>query len=301
MILGRLAGVDMYQSQVTVAFKRYLWWGIVFFVLYLSPFSWANAADSLTFSIDDQAVNSLLLSTLQKNLKSDSVEVTSPYYAEKQMSVKHYEGFRIKDVLNWVYGSEWQNSPNIDISFIAADGYKTITNRDILNKAGGYLVYKDLDIKRGWQAIISHGNKVDPGPFFMVWTGKEQTSAEGFPWPWQITGIELIRFENKYPKVYPHKVDKNSNVFKGFSIFKKECIQCHAMNKQGGMIGPDLNAPQNILDYRSRNMVKAYIRNPQTFRYSKMPSHLHLSEQALEQLIDYFWFMGRSKSLTEER
>ncbi|WP_299006121.1 cytochrome c [uncultured Shewanella sp.] len=285
----------MYQNQGKMLFKSTLWLEGFFLLLCLSRFSWANGADSLIFSVDDQSVDSVLLSTLQKNLNSHSIEVTSPYYAENKMTVKHYEGFRIQDILNWVYGQQWQNNSSNDISFIAADGYKTISSGDIFKQTGGYLVYKDLDVDQGWQTILSHGNKLDPGPFFLVWTGEKQTSELGFPWPWQVTGIEVIQFENQYPKVYPQGISLNSKVFKGFAIFKKECIQCHAMDQQGGMIGPDLNAPQNILDYRSRNMVKAYIRDPQTFRYSKMPSHLHLTEQELEQLIDYFTFMGRSK------
>ena len=60
-------------------------------------------------------------------------------------------------------------------------------------------------------------------------------------------------------------------------------------------MGPDLNVPQSIVEYRPIEQVKAYIRDPQTFRYSTMPAHRDLSDAQLDQLIGYFKVMKSLK------
>jgi len=43
------------------------------------------------------------------------------------------------------------------------------------------------------------------------------------------------------------------------------------MNREGGRVGPELNVPQSIVEYRPEAQIKAYIRNPLQFRYGHMP------------------------------
>lgn len=62
------------------------------------------------------------------------------------------------------------------------------------------------------------------------------------------------------------------------------------MNRQGGKIGPDLNAPQSITAYRSKAMIKEFIKHPSKYRYTQMPDHTDLSERDLEDLYLYFRF-----------
>ena len=67
------------------------------------------------------------------------------------------------------------------------------------------------------------------------------------------------------------------------------------MNQQGGKVGPDLNAPQSIVSYRSQNMIREFIRNPSRYRYTRMPDHQDLDDRALDELLAYFWFMNGSR------
>ena len=67
------------------------------------------------------------------------------------------------------------------------------------------------------------------------------------------------------------------------------------MNREGGTVGPDLNVPQSIVEYRPVEQVKAYIRNPATFRYGKMPAHEDLSGADLDALVAYFRAMKDRK------
>jgi mono/diheme cytochrome c family protein len=132
----------------------------------------------------------------------------------------------------------------------------------------------------------------DPAPFYLLWTNPEQTTANGYPWPWQLSTIAILHFRDQYPKVYPTGSDETSAAYRGFLIFKGRCFRCHSMNQQGGKVGPDLNAPKSIVTYRSQDMVREFIRNPSKYRYTHMPDHRDLDDAALDDLLAYFWFMS---------
>jgi len=81
----------------------------------------------------------------------------------------------------------------------------------------------------------------------------------------------------------------------GYRLFQQSCASCHSINGQGGKIGPDLNVPRSIVEYRPVDQVRAYIRNPEAFRYTSMPAHPGLSESDLDALIAYFEAMRARK------
>ena len=76
---------------------------------------------------------------------------------------------------------------------------------------------------------------------------------------------------------------------------KYGCNGCHSLASEGGKVGPDLSLPQSIVEYRPADQIKAYIRNPATFRYGNMPSHEHLPPADLDALVAYFTAMKDRK------
>lgn len=242
----------------------------------------------LKFMISGELVKEYNLNQLKNELKTHEINFIDSQYGKE----KRYEAFSLQDVLELGFGDKWKSAEYTDVAFGALDGYTAITSILKLQELGGYIVYKDLDFNN-WEPVSTR--EVHPGPFYLVWTGKDQTTANEYPWPWQLASIDLIKFDSQYPAVVPKGAAKDSSAYKGFEIFEGRCIRCHAMNRQGGTVGPDLNAPQSIVSYRSENMIKEFIKHPSKYRYTHMPDHTDLSDQDLDNLISYFNYMNENR------
>jgi len=71
--------------------------------------------------------------------------------------------------------------------------------------------------------------------------------------------------------------------------------QGFAVNGEGGRVGPELNVPQSIVEYRPEAQIRAFVRDPQRFRYTQMPANPHLSDADLDALLAYFHHMRAHK------
>lgn len=240
----------------------------------------------LQFQIAKDLVVDTELTELKSQLQVHEIEFFSPYNNKQ----KKYLGFAIEDLLAHLFGSHIKSVEFSHVAFVALDRYEAVAPLYRLAEKGGFLAFEDLDVESGWEPVGA--KKADPAPFFLIWTGKNQTTANAYPWPWQVVRLRLLRFENQYPKVVPIGVEKDASVHRGFTIFRDRCLRCHAMDRQGGKIGPDLNAPQNITTYRSKHMIKEIIKHPSTYRHTQMPDHKDLTEQDLENLYLYLKHQG---------
>lgn len=263
---------------------------ILILIFLISLSSWAAEEDAtLKFLVSGELVKKFNLGELKKELKSHEINFLDPEYGKE----KSYKAFLLHDILQLGFGNNWKSSDYSNVTFGALDGYLAVSTVSKLEEPGGYIVYEDLQYKN-WELVSIR--KVNPGPFYLVWTGKEQTTANEYPWPWQVVSIDLVKFEARYSKVVPKGAAKDSTAYKGFEIFKDRCLRCHAMNQEGGTVGPDLNAPESIVSYRSEYMVKEFIKQPSKYRYTHMPDHPDLSDQDLNDLISYFNYMNENRN-----
>ena len=239
----------------------------------------------LEFRVSGAAAAALPLSELRTKLKTRAVTFASEF-SSPPGKVKRYEAFALRDALDLAYGKHWLAPDFSHVAFVALDGYAAVGALTKAEEDGGYVAFRDLDAASGWEPVGTH--QADPGPFFVVWTGSKQTTADQYPWPWQVTAINLIRFEDQYPRTVPRGAPEGSPVRLGYRLFQGRCVRCHAVNGEGGKIGPDLNEPMSVTAYRSKEMVKEFIRNPSKYRHTYMPDHLDLSAEDLENLWLYF-------------
>ncbi len=209
------------------------------------------------------------------------------FFDPRYGKTKSYRCWPIKDVMAAAYGADWRKGPYTEAVLTALDGYASQEKGAKLDEEGGCLAFEDLDAGGGaWEPV---GRKqVSPAPYYLVWTKAEQSTENGYPWPYQLVSIDLIRFEDRYPQVVPRGAKPGSAEYRGFQLFQARCMRCHSINQEGGKIGPDLNAPQSVTSYRTEAWIKSYVKAPSKVRYTEMPDHQDLTDAQLDDLYRYF-------------
>lgn len=253
----------------------------------------ADYAAELTFSRNGAPVRTVDLATLKANCAVQTVTIDDPYYGRR----KSFLACPLADVLRFGFGQPPETLAGDSFLLRARDGYAKPASGARLIEPGGFLAFADAERARGddpgWQPIDR--KQVDPGPFYMVWAQPQQSDATVYPWPYQLNSIEIAALESVYPHIVPLGAAPDSPAQAGYRIFRSECIACHAINQEGGTVGPELNLPLSIVEYRPASQIKAYIRDPSSFRYTSMPAHPHLSDRQLDDLVAYFTAMKALK------
>ena len=252
----------------------------------------AAAEPALRFERNGELLRELGLGKLRAACPESTVEVgEDPYYLRS----KRFSALPLSCVLREGLGGPPSAEANVFLR--ARDGYVKPASGARLAEPGGWLAFADADRRSGndpgWEPIDRR--QVDPAPFYLVWTGSDQNDPHRYPWPYQLAAIELAPFESRFPLTRPSTAEPGSPAWDGFAVFRSECIACHAINGQGGRVGPELNVPRSIVEYRPAEQIKAYIRDPSSFRYTSMPSHKHLNDAQLDALVAYFEAMKHAK------
>jgi mono/diheme cytochrome c family protein len=254
----------------------------------------AHAGDSeLRFLRDGATVTRMDRDALERACAMQTVVVDDPYYKAR----KSFRACPLRRVLELGFGDGALANPEGEFLLRAQDGYLKTATAKVLGEDGGFLAVADADHMQGadpgWQPIDRR--QIDPGPYYLVWSGARQRDTHRHPWPYQLVAIESTSFARAHPHTIPSSAARDSPPWRGFGIFRDECVACHAINGEGGTIGPDLNVPRSIVEYRPVEQIKAYVRDPAAFRYTSMPAHPHLSAADLDGLIAYFEVMKTLK------
>jgi mono/diheme cytochrome c family protein len=232
----------------------------------------------------EKVVLRLTAADLAKRPAVRTITVYDPAYKKN----KTYRAVPLKDLLTAAYGGSWGENVLGEVFFDALDGYRSHARVSTLLIDGGMIAFSDVDVP-DWETIPGKGMK--PAPFYLVWTGPEQ--GKGYPWPYQVVGVKMTLLEDEYPKALPKRADPESAPVRGWAIFKRSCISCHAMSCDGGTVGPDLNEPRGITRYQRKSFLKAYIKRPSAFRRTKMPDFDELDNSELNDLMAYFDHMTK--------
>jgi len=279
-----------------------LHWAALVSTLFVSlPARGASGPATLSFLRDGKVVRTLDLDSLRHSCGARRIEVDDPYYGRPTV----YLACPLAAVLKLGFGAPIAPDPGENFFLRARDGYARPASGACLSEEGGYLAFADADLTPSQDAGATgpleprfapiDRRQVDPAPFYLVWTKPEQRDPDRYPWPYQLVQIEAAPFERQYPHTAPSGLPPDAPAWRGFATFKTDCMACHSINTEGGKIGPDLNVPRSIVEYRPIEQIKAYVHDPSAFRYTSMPAHLELSPEKLDELIAYFEAMSTRK------
>ncbi|HEX2485950.1 MAG TPA: cytochrome c [Myxococcota bacterium] len=251
------------------------------------------AKAALAFRRDDGTEVVLDKDRLAAQCGLREVEVVDPYYG----TPRRFLACPLERVFELGFGAPPAAFEDRDFLLEALDGYTRTAPGSQLASGGAWLAFADAARAARGEAGFDpiDRRQVDPGPFYLVWTGPGRNDAHRWPWPYQLARIAVARFEERFPHTVPVGAADGSPAHRGFELFRRECAMCHAINGEGGTVGPELNVPRSIVEYRPADQIKAYVRDPQSFRYTSMPSHRHLTDADLDALVAYFTHMSAHK------
>jgi len=182
---------------------------------------------------------------------------------------------------------------NTLIVFECIDGYKPEMPLELFLEAKSFLAFKDVDAPEGsnWEKIVKNGNEMNADPFYLVYTSVPAGSEE-YKWPYNVIKFHL---ESKNKNIEALQPKDDETAMKGFALYQKHCITCHAINGIGGEMGPELNYPKSVTEYWKENELIDYIVNPASFRNKvKMPA-LGITKQESQEIVEYLKYMSEHK------
>lgn len=250
---------------------------------------WAAVAEPVLTTVHGGKSQSWTLAQLQQQLPVQQVSLDDPSYHQ----MKSYRGFLFNDLLQ---KTGFPLLDNDDILVLtASDGYAPTLTAAQLQQHQAMLVFAEAGKPDFSFTPLQQGKgMLSPAPFYLVWPGAGK-AAENYAWPYQLVKIELIRFHDRYAKVIP-AAGAPAQVHQGFALFKQNCLKCHSINLQGGVLGPELNAPKNVTEYWQTHDLKAFIRDPETYRYqSKMPAFSFFTDAEIDAVLAYLQQMKQQK------
>lgn len=193
-------------------------------------------------------------------------------------------------------------APTDHLQFVANDGFAAeIPAAALLDPAHGEPWLAIEDPARPWPALP--GDHGTAGPFYVVWTQAQAVPGNAEQWPYQLASIrKLGSVAERFPALLPAaSLPADSAIRRGFVVFTQTCLACHTLNRQGSAsLGPDLNVPHNPTEYLRSDLLRAYIRNPQSLRYwpaAKMPGldARTLPDADLDAVVAYLQHMAGRK------
>jgi mono/diheme cytochrome c family protein len=259
--------------------------------LALGPYS--HAAD-LEFAIDGQPVKAIAIEVLSQKVQPQTVEVKDPVYGR----LIRYEALPLKAVLQEVFGADWRQYDALGLR--SQDGYTPIMPARVLEQHAAFIALKEAGQSGFPRVTLPNGETLDPGPLYVVWENIHDVSAKNDPalaWSWQLARVSLHRAASLYGRSTP-AAESNANVKAGFTAFQTHCVKCHAINGEGGQVGPELNAPTSVTANRNDDWIRQFVRDPRSLNpQSKMPAwESGRDTHQIDSILAYLHYMAQHQN-----
>jgi mono/diheme cytochrome c family protein len=253
-------------------------------LLVLAPDATANPPDSLAFARHGTPVAIHPLAQLREAVPARTLRVFDPY----ENRASEFRAFRFNEILDTAFTPSWRDGD--ELLFRCRDGYQPTVAVARFIAHDAWLAFARPG-SSGF-TILKHESgverEIDLSPFYLVWDNEDDNSlrAEGdYGWPYQLVGVELIRARDHFPKMAP-PAGATHEVEAGFGAFRRHCSRCHAINGEGGEIGPELNGPVPTVHVRSQGWLRRWIDDPSAILATARMPRFQYSLAGRAQVID---------------
>ena len=251
----------------------------------------STSAIKAAITADTTAQSPEIYIDLEKELKKHPkrAETVAVAYDAFFKTAKIFRGINLKDFIDSIMLANSFDTTGALVVFECKDGYKPVMDiAKVVNSRMGYIVYKDMAQKAAWADSIA----AEFTPYYVTWTNVKHNDHD-YMWPYGLIGIRLKASATEYAAIYPYH---NAGLVKGFQLFRNNCMKCHAINKVGGTMGPELNTPKNITEYWTEENIIAFAKSPTSFRNnSHMPAVTGLTDAELKEIVGYLKGMKEHK------
>ncbi len=207
---------------------------------------------------------------------------------------KQYEALSLEELLKTYTSFKKLEVEKYQLVFECEDGYKPIMPLPLLLSAKSFIAIRDVDAPKGksWLPIIKAGHEMKAAPFYLIYEGVSANNT-AYKWPYNLIKIHLVPIDEAKTLQMP-KDDSKAQA--GFRLFQENCLVCHAVNKIGGSMGPELNYPKSVTEYWKIESLKAFIQNPADYRNGvKMPKIKDLTAKDIDAIVYYLTYMAERK------
>jgi hypothetical protein len=258
--------------------------------------TFALRADTFAFKKKGEMVKNLSFEELKKLIPVQKITVWDGN-AEQDDT---YKGIPMVPLLDVIYGKTWRDSE--ELLFTCLDGYQPEVPVEKFVQYPSYLTFekegpKEFKLSNKQQ----NAEVVDLAPFYLVWDNLKFPAlkkTKGRGWPYQVTGIDIINFAERFPNLAPPS-NASAKVKRGFLKFREKCVSCHTMNGEGGTKAVELNYPVNVTEYFKEKLLRKWITEPTSIRFnSTMPAiggEGKERETIIDEILSYLHAMAKNK------
>ena len=259
-------------------------------------------APAIAFARHGEPVVSLDLDALRERVAPVTVRVHEPYEGREAS----FRALPFAAVLDAAYGPGWRSEE--ELLFTCRDGYQPSVPVARVLAHRARLAFARADQERFTIRKLESGahRDVELSPFYLVWENLDDTALRqeaDYGWPYQVVGVDLIRARDRFPRMAPPP-GAGPEVLAGFAAFRVHCSRCHALNGEGGSIGPELNAAASPLELRGRDWLRTWIADPSrilpTARMEPLNPALPDRERTIDEILAYLEAMASTGSRTRE-
>ncbi len=259
----------------------------------------ASTGEALAFALHAAPLRSLDISALSRIVEPSVLRVFEPHEEREA----EFRAIPFASVLDFLYGDDWSAQPELLLLFTCSDGYQpTIPVQRVLDH-GAWLAFDRVGQDGFSIRKLESGSRkrIDLSPFYLIWDNLESAQLReeaDYGWPYQLVGVDLVRSRDRFPRSAPAE-NAAPEVIAGYAAFGVHCNRCHAMNGEGGAIGPELNSPSNPIEYRELDWLRSWIDDPAkivpTSRMPRLNPALRNRGETIESLLAYMGAMSKRK------